>query len=403
VNFIETFKAWIGPTETPDEFLTWAALSLLAAACGNRITLQYRRGHSLTKLPPNIYCMLVGPSGCGKSFAISKAMEILEKIKEIDGGRRLNVYSGHVTHSGMYEAMRTVKTVTDRKTKQRVVVEMPWKGQLYLLHDELAMCLGDAQYADLIIRALTGMFNGAPFDDYTRTNGHVHLDDYCINWLAGTNVDWLLASVSPNTLNAGFFRRTVIVMGDTAGKRLPPNLVAPRPPGWDVLFPSLVARLDYLLDSEGCFGMTDDAIAIDARWYVNIPAPGRDDHGISVPAGRHDLSLKLALLLTLAKDGTIVDGETLVEAQEMVEQAVRWQDEIIPMIRKGVVGAPHDRILQFILGRDGWISKAKIAKYAYEKCAVDAKKLQEMLKTWLEAGILLDQRRNGTTYYREVR
>lgn len=403
MNFITAFKEWIGPTETPDDFLTWTALSLLAAACGNRITLEYRRGHGLVKVAPNLYIMLMGPSGCGKSFAISKTMEVMDKVKEIDGGRRINVYSGHVTHSGMYEAMRTAKTVVDPKTRQRHTIEMPWKGQFYLLQDELAMCLGDAAYAELIIRALTGMFNGAAFDDHTRTNGHVHLEDYCVNWLAGTNLDWLLASVSPNTLNAGFFRRTVIVVGDGAIVRMAPNVAAPRPRGWETLFPSLVARIDYLLDMEGAYQLTEDAAAIDARWYVALPPPGRDDHGLSVPAGRHDLSLKLALLLAIAHDEDIITGERLVEAQEMAEAAVAWQAQIIPLIRKGAVGAPHDRILQFLLGRDGWLSHPRLAKYAYEKCGIDSKKLGDMLKTWMEAGMIVDKRLNGTTYYREVK
>lgn len=402
MNFLDAFVAWVGETEAPKDYFVWSALSLLAAACGNRIYLPYRHGYNDVRVTPNLYTMLVGPSGCGKSFAISRVQEVLNKIKEIDGGRRLNAYSGHITHSGMYEAMRTARQIRDRQTGETRTIEMPWAGQFYLIQDELAQALGGMEYAEQIIRALVGMFNGIPFDDRTRTNGHVHLEDYCINWLAGTNLDWLLAAVSPNTLNAGVFRRTVVVVGDHSGVRIPPNRKE-RPSGWDRLFPSLVARIDTLLDHEGPIALTHAAEQVDARWYMNMETLPRDEHGIATIAGRHDLSLKLALLLAVANNEYSISGDLMAEAQDMTNAAVRWQAEIIPLIQKGVIGTASERLLQFILGRDGWLSHARLAKYAYEKLGLDNRKLNTLLQTWLEAGMIRDEQRNGSMWYREVK
>ena len=403
MNFIEQFKRWVGKTEAPSQFLDWAALSLLAAACGNRIYLPYRRGNDDVAVVPNLYILLVGPSGVHKSFAISRVQRVLDKITEgeADGAssKRLNAYSGHITHSGLYDAMRTTrrKRIPGGGT---VSIEMPWASQFYLLQDELAQCLGGPEHAELVIRALTGMFYGTPFDDATRTNGRIHLQDYCLNWLAGTNVDWLLKSVSPNTLNAGFFRRTVVVCGDAPADRIPPYS-AIRPRDWNSVFPDIVERVAYLLDHEGAIPMTKGAHNVDDKWYMGLENPSTDDHGIASVTGRHDLSLRLGVLLALANNETEITESRLAEAQDKTAEAVKWQAELLPLIKKGEVGAPPERILQFILGREGGgVSHERLARYAYEKCAVDANRLADLLRTWMQAGLIEGTKRNGTSYYR---
>lgn len=421
MNFLEAFAAWIGRTEAPPAFVEWGALSLLAAACGNRWYVPYRYGNDDVHLYPNLYVMLLGPSLSHKSFVISRVKEILDGVRALEQDRirakaqergvdeeeairtrwhpRLHVFKGHITHSGIYDALRTIrrKRMPDGTM---ATVEMPWAGQFYLLQDELAACLGSPELAEQIIRTLTAMWRDDEFQDATRTHGLVSLHDFIINWLSGTTLEWFVGAINPNTINAGFFRRTCIITTDTLMPRVYP-FSRNRPRGWEHLFDALVARVDYLIARGGPVKLDAAAFEVDEKWYMSLPAPPQDEHGIALHGARHGLSLKLALLLALANNEERISAERLAEAQDRTNDLVKMQAGVIPLIRKGTVGTPAEGILAFLLAREGGVSHMRLAKFAYEKFAVEARRLDDMLRSWMESGLITARRTNGQTYYRK--
>jgi hypothetical protein len=174
-----------------------------------------------------------------------------------------------------------------------------------------------------------------------------------------------------------------------------------RPRGWEHLFPALVARVDWLLARGGPVKLDAAALDVDEKWYMALPTPPQDEHGIALHGARHDLSLKLALLLAVANDEYAITAERLAEAQDKTFELVRMQAGIIPLIRKGNINSPADGILQFLLAREGGVSHMRLAKFAYEKFAVEARRLDDMLRSWMESGLIIARRTNGQTYYRK--
>src|SRR5690349_8969539 len=110
-DFIEAYLEWCGESECPTEYLKWSALSLLAAACGNRIFTTRNIGSHEVSIVPNLYIILVGPSGNFKSFALSRIETIL---RSTDYAQVINLYNGHVTAPAMYDAMKSTFWVTDK-------------------------------------------------------------------------------------------------------------------------------------------------------------------------------------------------------------------------------------------------------------------------------------------------
>lgn len=382
-NFIEAFIEFCGESECPRAYLEWTAYSLLAACCGNRIYLPYRIGNQPIKIYPNLYVMLLGPSGNYKSFAISRVQTILASV---DYSKRLNLYSGHVTASGMYDAMQTLKRVRNKDTQTVETTTLEWLSQFYLLNDELANDVGSVEYADLFIRALTKLYHLGPFDDRTRTSGHIHLENYSLNWLAGTTIEWLIMAITRHTLLSGFFGRTVTVHCNYEPRWIYPY-DAKKPADWDILFQYLAARCDELLDTKGPIKLTAEAIRVDRSWYMSREKPTGNDPTMQASQRQHDLGLKMGLLDALARHRDYIDDEMLARAQDLTKQVVQWQREVLPSIQKGTHGAPSDRILQFILAK-GRISHTALFKYAYDKFGMRAFELESLIRTWLDAGHL---------------
>jgi len=363
--------------------------------------MPYGIGNSSIKIFPNLYVMLVGPSCIGKSFAMSRIQTILQTV---DHSETLNLYSGHVTASGMFDAMRTAERRKNPETGKLEVVSMPQNSQFYLLNDELANDVGGVEYADLFIRALTKLYHLEPFDDRTRTSGHVHLENYSLNWIAGTTVEWLILAITRHTLLSGFFGRTVTVYQDHGSERIYP-FRRKRPANWDTLYDYITTRVAELLATSGPVRLSEDARRIDESWYMTREMPTANDPTMQSSKRQHDLSLKLATLFTLARGGDTVAAETLAEAQDLTSQVVRWQRTILPSIQKGVHGSPTEKALEYLRQRSGdgqWVAHAALYKFAYDKYGIRSPEMEITLRTWLEAGIVeqnsLPRSKGGTQY-----
>ena len=379
-DFIEAFLEYCGESECPQPYLKWAAFSLLAACCGNRIFLPYRIGNQPIRIYPNLYVMLLGPTANYKSFTVSRIKEVL---KHVNYAGRLHVFSGHITSSGMYDEMQTA-----RKNRKGETVELGGQSQFYLIQEELANAVGNPEYADALIKALTDLYHLGAFSDRTRTSGLATLENYSINWLPCTTIDWLLLAIQRHTLMGGIFGRLITVNCDYTNKRIYPY-DSKKPVDWDILFNYLTARLDAVLDLSGPIKLTPDAIRVDRAWYMSRPQPIGNDPTMRSSKRQHDLSLKLGMLLAISREKELVDDEMLAEAQDLTTQVVAWQNEILPSIEKGTHGAPHDRILQYILQR-GQIAHTALYKYVYDKYGIKSFEADKLLQTWLEAGHLVE-------------
>jgi hypothetical protein len=384
-DFIQAYLDWAGESECPAEYLKWSALSLMAAACGNRIYTTRQIGSRVVRVMPNLYIILVGPSGNFKSFALSCVREILSGCNYRG---TLNLYDGHVTASGMFDAMKTTVWTQDAEGN-RTKVERPWKKHFYLLNDELANDVGSIDFADMFVKALTRMYLLTPFDDRTRTSGHVHIEDYSLNWFAATTADWLIKSITKDALLAGFLSRVIMVNQGYTGRRI---WEGRRHANWSGLYEFLVNRIDELMVMQGCVSMTDDAIRVAKSWYLTREDAGKDDPTMGSWRRQYDMSLKLSLLLALARFHTKIDDDDLTEAQEMTEQIVSWQKEVVPDIIRGQRNTHEMTMLNLIRARST-VKRSILSKYAYDRFGMRSSEVDQLVRTWIDANFIAEVKR----------
>src|SRR5579859_6090522 len=120
---------WCGETEAPPEYLRWAALSLLAVSCSDRIYTLRRFGNLELKVVPNLYVILVGPSANYKSFAMERIQDVLDCV---DYRSSFSLFNGHVTAAGMLDVMNSEHWATDADGKRKKE-DRPWNKHMYLL------------------------------------------------------------------------------------------------------------------------------------------------------------------------------------------------------------------------------------------------------------------------------
>lgn len=383
-DFITAFREWCGETEAPESYIQWAALSLLAASCGNRIYTKRQFGNDFFKVVPNLYVVTLGPSSNYKSFAQKKVFRILDAI---DYSESLSVFRGHITMAGMVDMMNSEHWMTDADGTRHKSVQL-WKKHLYLINDELAACAGNAEFADLFVRYLTAMYFGDCFEDATRTHGHVKLQDFTLNWWATTTVEWLVRSVNPDNLEAGFFRRIIAVNADYSHKRIWRPRVNPKT---NVLFEYLCKRVEELLITTQYIKWTDEADRIAHNWYMSLEEPAIDDRIGSSYRDQIGLVVKLAVLLAVSQHQTFIDDEIVSDAISLSNQTLKWKRQIEPLLTRGVKGRTEDDLLSLIQARKQ-IQRTALTKAAYNK-HVKAGELKGLLDTWIQAGLIEEHRR----------
>ena len=309
-NFIELYQHHLGESEVPEAFHDWSCLALMAACVADRVWLEKFRG---SRLAPNLYVFLVGPSGLGKGQAIDEAMKFTTGLK------RLNVYRGKTTAQYLLDFL-------GRPDKASNVVA---HSKVWLITPELAMSVGEGGQATTFIKHMTDLYTGTDhiIREGTRTRGGVLITKHCVNWLAGTTRDWLIETVPKSAVTGGFFARAVAVDAKYDFTR---RFRRPRyPHDYDEVVAHLQERVLELSYIEGVFRITEEAESIEEAWYQHREAP-QDEALFASWKREHDLTLKLAMLFSLADDlDLVIDRHHMVAAQRAAGQVMRSMPDLV--------------------------------------------------------------------------
>lgn len=326
-NLIKLFRYHIGDSEVPQEYFLWAGISMVAAAVGDRVWLEKFKGK---KLVPNLYITLIGPSAIGKGEAIDAA------VRFVKDNARVNVYAGEATAEYLLKRMGQSRRTDDGK----LVLS---NAKMYLVTPELSMSMPKGEQADRLIKHLTEMYTGRdyPFRKGTVTGGtEVLLKDYCINWLAGSTLQWLSESVPETSISGGFFGRMVAVV---ANYDLDKRICRPAVPhDYDAVVDEIMQRVEILSHVEGELRMTAEAREVEDKWYNDRPTPNEES---LIPAWKreHDLMLKIAMVLALAED-----GEPMVRRQHVhgAQQLSKVTQQAMPALVAYARRRPDTMLMQ---------------------------------------------------------
>jgi len=294
-----------GVSEVPKEYHLWAAISLIAACTDDRVW--YEKFHD-KKLKMNQYVILIGPSGVGKGEAIDTAMKFIPSAPSI------RPYRGKATGAHLADAFG--KPV---RLGKKLILPKP---TIFLITPELSMSVGEGPIAMDFVKRMTELYTGGDYTwrEGTRTHGAIEFKAPCVNWLAGTTVQWLVESVPRSAIESGFFARVIpIEVSYDLNRRFAKPLV---PDDYDRVTEWLHRHIEWMNGVHGEFRMTRKALAVKDHWYMNRPSPS-DEALIPSWKRQDDLVIKLSMALALCEktDRLIVTSKHVVQAQYLVNEA----------------------------------------------------------------------------------
>lgn len=311
-NLVELYLHHCGVTEVPGEYYLWTAISLIAACVSDRVYYEKFKG---SKLAPNLYIFLLGISGLGKGKAIDTMMKFVQAIPKING------YRGKASPPYLIDYMGKSRVNEEGETLTK-------NPKIYLITPELSMAVEKVQ-ADALIKLMCELYGGGDylFQEGTRKGGSVSFSGHCVNWIAGTILEWLVQVVPQEAIQGGFFARTIAINADYD---LSKRIVRPYfPSDYNDVVDHLMVRFESLSRLEGEFHLSNEATRIESDWYEKRPSPVEE---WLIPAWKrdHDMTLKIAMILSLASsEKLVIEGMHMVRAQRLTKDARKVMGDLV--------------------------------------------------------------------------
>jgi len=251
-NWISAYLDYTEPTEPPQHFHFWVAVSTIAAALQRRVWLDMGYFQWL----PNMYIILVAPPGVAKkSSTIDFAMQLLRRVDRVHFGASSITWQALL--AGLQEVQETFEWNGENYTQ----------AALHIVASELGMFF-DPRNRELI-DLLTHLWDGwqGVLKKSTKTMGKEEVYNPVVNILGATTPSWLEQHLSEHFVSGGLASRVLIIYGSK-----PKHLVAyPKKvfsPEFAQLREALVHDLEIIAAMHGEMEMTPDAIEWGEAWYA---------------------------------------------------------------------------------------------------------------------------------------
>jgi hypothetical protein len=242
---------------------------------------------------PNLYIALVAPSGFSKSSAANIGINaIVSKLKSVD------LLKEKLTSWFLLDYF-------DKLTKS--------KGEccVTIYAPEMKSFLGDLNKTETVT-LLTSFYECPDSPAYrTKGGGVLQFKDICINLIACSTPEWLTFGTTTDEIAGGFTGRFVYVYADSTDRSFPfpEDFITP-----DIadLQQDLVSDLTHISTLKGQFVITNQAKAEYIMWYKTRKQECRDERLVSYYERKRDLIFKIAMLLSVAQDDSMVIDEDIL-------------------------------------------------------------------------------------------
>jgi hypothetical protein len=190
--------------------------------------------------------------------------------------------------------------------------------------------------------------------------------------------------VPRDAIAGGFFGRTVAV---TAAYDLNKRLRRPiYPPDVDEVREHVATRFWALSRVAGTFELTREAEEIEDRWYTQRPAP-EDEALIPSWKREHDLTLKLAMILSLADGATfVVNAHHMVQAQRLTAMAMAGMPKLISAASTTIDTVGLHYVTELIQ-RTGRVQHSVLLRHVQTR-GINASKLREIIDTLSQSKLI---------------
>lgn len=281
LSLIRIFMKSAGETETPQKFLYWAGISMVAAAIERNVWMD---PDGWSKVFPNLYTFLIGPSASGKGRAMNLAGVYLHGAV-VRLGASVHTYRGRLTFAELYNQLYAGD-------------DKPCKP-IYLVMPELSNSIGRDDLGAEMLTTLTDMYEGHAYTPYSRgtaKDGTKIFREPVVNIIAGTTIEGFRDAIRPTDLENGFIGRIALVIANYVNNKVP----QPTKQAFNQWYDYIIHRLCKInTQYAGEMEFSQEAQALFNAWYVNRPVARHPQ----MEPGHHRLPVtvrKLAMVHHLA-------------------------------------------------------------------------------------------------------
>ena len=426
-NWIESYLDYASGQESPEIFHAWVAISVIASVLRRNVWLPSSgdddKESGYFNQYPNFYVILVAPSGaCRKGAAISIGNSFLRSIEG------LNIYRDKLTPEGLLQFLKENERLSSTdlishaevdlmlqkmdesgKTKKekeefreaiqdKIASEYNMQSEAVLIAPELSTMFGGAAYVSDLRVILTDLYDGKEDNEYgTKHGGRKRIYNANVNFLGGSNPEWLARSLPEDSFGGGFMGRTMFIHQDKGKKIAWPT----RSPRIVKLGKQLIADLQHMSRLQGPFTVTERGWKFIDNWYNNL-----DNEVGTKMSGYYNRKLahvqKLAMVLSAAFDDSLqLDTLHFRAAIKFIEQVEAWLPEALSLVG----ASPEARVQEHVIGylkNKGTLVKASTLLRHVQKDIKGQAAFNEIMRTLVASEKVIrgkDILGDGNTYY----
>lgn len=377
MSWIEQLMKDTEGVETPRSFIFWAGMVAISAVAKRNVYLN----KFAYKLYPNIYVMLVAKSGSRKGYAVDVAKRLVR------GEASSRIISGRSSIEAIIKELATARSEPGRPP----ITE----AQALIASQELATLLVKSDYATDI---LTDLYDTHANDEWTNTlkgSGTEKLKNVCLTMIGASNETLFRETVPAHAHKGGFLARNLVVI---ESKRALKNALVDAP--ISVLDVSkLVPYLKKVAETKGEFTWEPAAKKHYKDWY-NAWEPETMDDETGTSDRIHDQILKVAMLLSLARDTTL--SLTLPDIKEAIEKCKGFMvnaKKLTAGSGKSAFAPQTAVVLQELLSQpDLKISRTKLLQKHWGQ--FNAQDLDQIIETMVQMGAVKQITENDEIVYK---
>lgn len=376
-NILELYLYAVGRTTIPVSWHKWTCLSMIAASLSDRVGIRWFHHKPLA---PNLYVMLIGPSGVGKGVAIDFGMQFKHS--------RMNVLYGQATDKAIFDRMASPAEPGEISN-----------SKIFVVQDELAQAVGHASIANQYVKAMTAWYSttSGEIEENTRAHGRKVIEDaICVNWLAGTTVEWLQDAMDYKSMMSGGFGRICTIPGVYNYEN---RVYRPEPVNdYKTVVDYLKARFEELTYLEGEFEMLPAAAEINEQWFMarKRPIGGMEPFWMREPA----LCLKLAMIVSVCDSlDRIIRVQHITQAQDLIEEIRSYMPNVIEQSAKGGLVTVQDRAIDLIGKARNGVTRSQLTRFL-SRWGLKASEVSQVVESLVEQERITVSKRSNKTIYK---
>lgn len=221
------YERWLLYTrdlESPEIYLRWGFISLIASALQRRV---WMISNPKTQLPSessifsNLFNILIGPPATGKGRVIKAMASIIkhDSMKKVlpDGKLRPLIN----TSPDKIICERLIEKLTECQDSQSFEVEVPGGGKekRAVAHNSCSFLIEELEVlysknAGDMVNVLNQFYDSGDLDYETKHHGKFHIKNICVNMLAGTTPESVRNLLTEKVIAGGHMSRLILVYAD---------------------------------------------------------------------------------------------------------------------------------------------------------------------------------------------